>query len=80
MRLSLHLVRFPRWMAAPRIRRGWVEAGLVGVAGADCLLHCVIDFEDDALGTVIAVELFLIPALHDGEGVHDIVRLSRVKP
>ena len=39
---------------------GWVEAGLVGVAGADGVGHGVVDFEDDALGAVIAVIPFLI--------------------
>lgn len=28
---------------------GWVEEGLVGLAGVDGLLHCVVDFEDHPL-------------------------------
>lgn len=31
----------------------------------------VVDFEDDALGAVVA-PLRLVPALHDGEGVQDV--------
>ena len=58
-------------MTTPRIRRGRFEAGLVGVAGADGLGHGVVDFEDDALGAVVAV-LRLVLTLDDGEGVHDV--------
>ena len=50
---------------------GWVEAGLVRHTGPDGLGHFVVDFEDDALGAVFAV-LFLVLALDDGEGVHDV--------
>ncbi len=50
---------------------GWVEAGLVRGAGPHRLGHYVVNFEDDALGAVFAV-LFLVLALHDGEGVHDV--------
>ena len=49
------------------------QTGLVGDAGADGFSHGIIDFEDDALGAVIAVTLGFVLALHDGEGVHDVV-------
>jgi hypothetical protein len=42
------------------------------MAGTDGLLHCVVDFEDDALGAVVAVEFFFVFAADDGEGVHDV--------
>ena len=58
-------------MAASRVCRGWVEAGLVGFACTDCLSHFVIDFEDDAFGAVFAV-LFFVLSADDGEGVHDV--------
>ena len=50
---------------------GWVEAGLVGVAGAGGFGEGVVDFEDGALGAVVAVggEVF---AFDDGEGVEDV--------
>jgi hypothetical protein len=51
-----------RWMTAPRVRRWRVEARLVGLAGADGLGEGVVDFEDDALGAVVAVELLLVLA------------------
>jgi hypothetical protein len=41
-------------MAASRIGGGWVEAGLVRLAGPHCLGHFVVDFEDDTLGAVVA--------------------------
>ena len=53
-------------------RRGAGQAGLVGDAGAGGFGHGVVDFEDDALGAVLAVPLGFILALHDGEGVHDV--------
>ena len=50
---------------------GWVEAGLVGVAGAGGFGEGVGDFEDGALGAVVAVggDVF---AFDDGEGVEDV--------
>ena len=59
-------------MTAPRICWWRVEAGLVGNAGTDGLGDRVVDFEDDAFGTVVAVVFGLIPSLHDREGVHDV--------
>lgn len=59
-------------MAAPLVSWRRVKAGLVGLAGADDLLHGVVDFEDDALGAVVAVVLLLVLAADDGEGVHDV--------
>ncbi len=59
-------------MATPRVGRRRVEAGLVGLAGADGLLHGVVDLEDDALGAVVTVVLLLLLAADDGEGVHDV--------
>ena len=59
-------------MTTPTIRRGRVEAGLVGLAGGDGVLHGVVDFEDGSLGAVFAV-FCLVLALYDGEGVHDVV-------
>ena len=57
---------FPRQMAAPRVCRGRVQAGLVGVASADGFGEGVVDFEDDALGAVVAVELGLVVGLYEG--------------
>lgn len=51
---------------------GWVEEGLVGLAGVDGLLHRVVDFKDYLLGPVLAVLLFVLP-LDDGECFHDVV-------
>ena len=59
-------------MTTPPIPRGRVEAGLVGLAGGDGVLHGVVDFEDGSLGAVFAV-FCLFLALHDGEGIHDVV-------
>ena len=58
-------------MAAPRVRRGWVEAGFVGGSCSHCLGHFVVDFEDDELGAVFAV-LFLILSLHYCDSFHDV--------
>ena len=52
-------------MAAAWIGRGRVEAGLIGLAGADGLGHGVIDLEDDAFGAVVATPP-LVLALHCG--------------
>ncbi len=51
---------------------GWIEAGLVGLAGADGFCHRVVDFEDDAFSAV-AVVLGFVRAADDGERVHDVV-------
>jgi len=58
-------------MTATRVRRGRVEASLVGLAGAGGFGHCVVDFEDGALGSVVAVFLDVL-AFDDGEGVEDV--------
>lgn len=49
-----------------------VEKGAVGLASSDGLSHSVVDFQNNALGAVLAVFL-LILALDDGEGFHDVV-------
>jgi hypothetical protein len=55
-------------MRNTRIARRWVEEGLVGVAGADRLGHPVVDFQNDALGSVFDVlGLVLLP--DDRKGV-----------
>ncbi len=51
---------------------GWVEWGLVGLAGAGGGLEGVVYFEDDAFGAVVAVVCFFVLATDDGEGVHDV--------
>src|SRR5579859_6109744 len=58
-------------MAAARVGRGWVQAGLVWDSGANCLGHGIVDFEDHALGAVLA-PLLLISAPCDGKGVHNV--------
>jgi hypothetical protein len=55
-------------MTAERVG-GVGEAGLIGVAGADGFGEGVVDFQDDVFGAVVAVEIGLVLALHDGEGV-----------
>src|SRR6267143_535416 len=59
-------------VTAPRISRGRVEAGLVGLASTDRVMHRVVDFEYDALGAVVSVVRLLILAADDREGVHDV--------
>ena len=59
-------------MGQARIGRGWVEARLVGLTGAERRDEGVVDVEDDAPGAVVAVELRLVLAADDGEGVHDV--------
>lgn len=51
---------------------GWVEAGLVGEAGSDGVGEVVVDLEDEALGAVLAVGLFVVPS-DDGEGLHHVI-------
>lgn len=56
------------------VGRRWVEEGLIGLAGADSLGHSAIDFQNDALGAVLAVSLLVfaldgggnIPSCRDG--------------
>ena len=50
----------------------WVEASLVGNSCPHCLGYSVVDFKDNPFGAIFAV-FSLILALHDGEGVHDVV-------
>jgi len=54
------------------IGRGWIKQRAVGHARANPFGYDVVDFEDDALGVVLAV-LLLVLALDDGEGLHDVV-------
>jgi hypothetical protein len=61
-------------MATARVSRRRVEASLVGLAGAHGRGEGVVDFEDDAPGAVVAVELRLVPTADDGEGIHDVGR------
>jgi hypothetical protein len=49
-----------------------VEAGFVRNPGAHGLGHFVVDFEDDALGPVLAVVFLLVLAADNWEGVHDV--------
>ena len=60
--------RAGRWLVAQAAGRG--GSGRAG--RSDGLLHGVVDLEDDAFGAVVAVELLLVLALDDGEGVHDV--------
>ena len=59
-------------MPAPSVGVGRVEAGLVGVACLHGVGEGVVYLEDDAFVAVVAVELGLVLALHDGEGVQDV--------
>lgn len=59
-------------MTTPRISRRRLAAGLVGMPGLHGFGEGVVDFEDDAFGAVVAVELLLVLALYDGEGVQDV--------
>ncbi len=52
------------------VGKRWVEQGLVGLAGVECLLHGVVDFQNDTLGVVFAVFL-LVFTFDDGKGFHD---------
>jgi hypothetical protein len=61
-----------RRMATARVSRRRVEARLVGLTGADRLGEGVVDCEDDTPGAIVAVELRLVLAADDGEGVHDV--------
>ncbi|HCS53912.1 MAG TPA: hypothetical protein DIW81_20380, partial [Planctomycetaceae bacterium] len=45
---------------------GWIELGLVGLAGADGFGHLVVDFEDGAFGAVVAVVFGFVLAADDG--------------
>src|SRR5262249_5616373 len=56
-----------------RSRRG-IEQGLIRSAGPDGFRHRVVDFEDDALGAVVAPLLHIL-ALDDRERVHDVVNI-----
>ena len=55
-------------MRHPRIRRRGVEAGLIGLAGFDGLLHLIVDLEDDTFGSVLAV-FCLVLATDNREGI-----------
>jgi hypothetical protein len=59
-------------MAAAWVARRWVQTCLIGPAGVDGLLHGLVDFDDNALGAVIALVPLLVLAADDGEGVHDV--------
>ena len=59
------------WVAAARVGGWWGEQGSVGFAGGEGCLHCVVDFDDGALGAVFAVLLFVLAA-DDGEVVQDV--------
>lgn len=59
-------------MAAAWVSRWRIKAGLVGLAGLHGGGEGVVDFEDDAFGAIVAVELFLVLALHVWEGVQDV--------
>ena len=54
------------------VGRRWIEQSAVGLASSDGLGHGVVDFQNDALGVVLAVVL-LVFALDDGERFHDVV-------
>jgi hypothetical protein len=54
----------PRRVAAARVGPGWIEAGLVGPTDTDGLLHGIVDFEGDPLGTKLAVTAFLVLTEH----------------
>ena len=49
----------------------WIKSRLIRLAGSCGFGHCVVDFEDGALGAVVAVggDVF---AFDDGEGVEDV--------
>jgi hypothetical protein len=55
-----------RWIGG-----GWVQEGLVGVAGLDGFTEGVVDLEDGGLAAVVGV-FGLVFALHDEEGVYDV--------
>ena len=59
-------------MTASRVCWRRIETRLVGFSGFYGRDEGVVDFQDDAFGAVVAVELGLVLALHDGEGVHDV--------
>ena len=42
------------------------------MAGAGSFLHCVVDFQDDPFGAVVAIVCGFVFAADDGEGVHDV--------
>src|SRR6266852_6357576 len=54
-------------------RRSWwrVKPGRIGLASVESVLHRVVDFEDDALRTIITVMLLLVLTAHDRKCVHD---------
>ncbi len=59
-------------MSCSWIAGRWIQAGLIGLSGSLGLLHLVADFEDYTLSPVLA-EAFLVFALDDREGLHDVV-------
>ena len=58
-------------MAAPQIGRSWIEAGLVGLAGADRFLECVVDLKNGFFGAEVTVLRFVF-SLRDGECIHNV--------
>jgi hypothetical protein len=62
-------------MRRPRVGRGWVEAGLVGLAGADGCGYDVIDFQDDPFGTAVAV---VSSALHRRKLTTEVILLHKL--
>lgn len=60
-------------MTAPRVCWWWIKPRLIRLAGLHGGGEGVVYFKDDALGAVVAVELGLVLALHDGEGVQDVI-------
>ena len=60
-------------MAATRVCWRRIKTGLIGPARLLGFGEGVVDFQDDAFGAVVAVELGLVLALYDGEGVQDVI-------
>ena len=59
---------------------GWGETGLVGDAGADGFGEGVVDFEDRALGAVVAYVALLFAGLEYQEGVENVGRIAVGNP
>src|SRR5438552_17375180 len=60
-------------MAVSRIRRRWIEAGLIWFPGPHRIRQSVVDFEDDSLSAVFDAKLRFILAFHKWERFHDVV-------
>jgi hypothetical protein len=55
-----------------RVSGRGIQPGLVRLPRAHCPLHFIIDFQDNPLGSVFSVFIFVF-TLYYGEGIHNVI-------